>query len=660
VTVTVRGRWRAGLDRGLALFAETNRVRPSGWVGRLVASLSVAAVFVIGYLALFGFVTQHMQVALFLLLLLPVCFLTTTWSPNVERLTFVDYAFTAVSVAASLWFVVNEPRYANWLFGFAVPSTGDVLAGCALILLCIELCRRTIGPGLTSVLLVLLAYVAFGQFITGSFHHAPVSFFYFLEMQVIGIDGIFGSSLYVAASYAFLFVLFGNLYVASGGGQLFFDVAAALTGRAVGGPAKACVVSSGLYGMISGSPVADVATTGPVTIPIMRRIGISAERAGAIEAAASTGGSMLPPVMGAVAFLMSNFTGIPYFQICEYAALPAIGYYIGVFWLVHLEAVRLDLGRVPEDQIVGLRLALINNWPSIIPIVVLIWLLTSGYSPAYIAAGSAVSVVLSSWFSRQGAILPWRFVAACVATCYAMVPLTAAVAAAGIIIGSIELTGLSGKFTLLLFELSGGYLLSSLFFAALVLVLLGMGMPTVGVYIMGVALLAPVFVGKFALPTMPVHMFLLFYSCMSAITPPVAVAAFAAGSIAGANPFRLAPYACKLAVGGFVLPFYFLFNDGMLLQGGLVQIVSQTAIGFALVLTSSLALHGHVRQKPVAWLWRGGFVLLALLMGVPQPALQYAAVAAAAMAFFWLHREAQGAGAPVAEPAERGAQDSPI
>jgi TRAP transporter 4TM/12TM fusion protein len=436
---------------------------------------------------------------------------------------------------------------------------------------------------------------------------------------------------------------------------LFFDVAAALTGRAVGGPAKACVVSSGLYGMISGSPVADVATTGPVTIPIMRRIGISAERAGAIEAAASTGGAMLPPVMGAVAFLMSNFTGIPYYQICLYAALPAIGYYLGVFWLVHLEAVRLDLGRVPEQQIVGLRLALRNNWPSVIPIVVLIWLLVAGYSPAYIAAGSAVSVVLSSWFSRHGAIQPSRFIAACVETCHSMVPLVAAVAAAGIIIGSIELTGLSGKFTLLLFELSGGYLLSSLFFAAVVLVLLGMGMPTVGVYIMGVALLAPVFVGTFGLPTMQVHMFLLFYSCMSAITPPVAVAAFAAGAIAGANPFRLAPYACKLAVGGFVLPFYFVFNDGILLQGSLVEIVSQTAIGFALVMTVSLALHGYAQQKRMSSLWRAGFIAAAFLMAVPQPAVQYAAMAAACFGYFWLQREAQAGIARVAEPGERGA-----
>jgi TRAP transporter 4TM/12TM fusion protein len=644
---------RIALRGVLALAGETRRVRPAGLVGIAVALLSILAVLLISWLALFGTVTQHHQVALFLVLLLPVSFLTTTASSRVARLTAVDFALAAVALAASAWFVLNAERHDNWVTGFSVLSTGDLLAGTAMLVLCVELCRRAVGIGLTSVLFVLLAYVAFGQWIPGGFRHSGVAYDYFLEMQVIGTDGIFGAPLYVAASYAFLFVLFGNFYVLSGGGQLFFDVAAALTGRMVGGPAKACVVSSGLYGMISGSPVADVATTGPVTIAIMKRIGISAERAGAIEAAASTGGSMMPPVMGAVAFMMSNFTGIPYYLICVYAAVPAVLYYLGVFALVHFEAVRINLGRVPEEQIVGLRVALVRNWPRLIPIAVLIYLLVQGFSPAYIAAGSAVSVVLASWLTRD-AIGPRRFVEGCVETCHNMVPLVAAVAAAGIIIGSIELTGLSGKFTLLLFDLSGGYLISSLVLAALVLVLLGMGMPTVGVYIMGIALLAPVFIGKFGLPVMEVHMFILFYSCMSAITPPVAVAAFAAGAIAGANPFRLAPYACKLAVGGFVLPFFFLFNNGVLMQGSLAHIASNSLIGAMVVLAASLALHGHVRQRPLGLALRATFVLAALAMAVPQPIIQYAVATAAIALFAVLMR---GESARAVQPAERPAAE---
>ena len=634
-------RWRRAISHGMAVLGETRRVSPTGPLGALIALMSVLAVGVIGWFALFGTVTQQLQVLYYLLLLLPISFLTTTAHFRADRLSIVDYALAAISFLATLWFVINEPRYANWVTGFSALNFGDILAGTILFVLCLELSRRAVGFGLTAVLLVLLAYVAFGQHIPGSFSHAGISFRYFLEMQTIGTDGIFGDPVYVAAKYAFLFVLFGNLYVLSGGARLFFDVAAAITGRSVGGPAKACIVSSALYGTVSGSPVADVATTGPITIPIMKRIGMSAESAGAVEASSSIGGALLPPVMGAVAFLMADFTGTPYYLVAWYALLPSLGYYLGIFVLVHFEAVRLNLGRVPEEEIVGLRAALARNWPSIIPLAVLIWLLVGGYSAAYIAAGSALSVLLASWIRPESAIGPRSFVAACVDTCLAMVPLTAAVAAGGIIIGAIELTGLAGKFTLLLFQLSGGFLLPSLLMAGIVLILLGTGMPTTATYIMGVALLAPVFVGKFGLPVIEVHMFMLFYASLSAITPPVAVAAFAAAAIAGANPFRLAPYACMLSVGGFVLPFFFIFNPGILMQGSVAGILSDTVVASALVITAALVLHGFIRKRPISLLTRGIFALAAFAMAVPRPAIQYAAIAAAAGLYLFLLKAEQ-------------------
>jgi TRAP transporter 4TM/12TM fusion protein len=623
------------------VLGETRRVTPTGPLGILIAVLSVLAVFVVSWFALFATVTQQLQVLYYLLLLLPISFLTTTAHYRADRLSLLDYALAAIAFLATLWFVFNEPRYANWVTGFSSLTFLDILAGTVLFVLCIELSRRSVGFGLTAVLVILLAYVAFGQYIPGSFSHSGISYTYFLEMQTIGTDGIFGDPVYVAAKYAFLFVLFGNLYVLSGGAQLFFDVAAALTGRSIGGPAKACIVSSALYGTVSGSPVADVATTGPITIPIMKRIGMSAESAGAVEASSSIGGALLPPVMGAVAFLMSDFTGTPYYLVAWYALLPSLGYYLGIFVLVHFEAVRLNLGRVPEEEIVGLRIALARNWPSVIPLAVLIWLLVAGYSAAYIAAGSALSVILASWIRPQNGIGPRSFVTACVDTCLAMVPLTAAVAAGGIIIGAIELTGLAGKFTLLLFQLSGGLLVPSLFMAGVVLILLGTGMPTTATYIMGVALLAPVFVGKFGLPVIEVHMFMLFYASLSAITPPVAVAAFAAAAIAGANPFKLAPYACKLSVGGFVLPFFFIFNPGILMQGSVIGILSDTLVACALVITASVVLHGYIRKRPISVFSRAAFALAAFAMGVPRPALQYAAIVGVAALYFFLLKAEQ-------------------
>lgn len=642
-TPTARMRARATMIHAMELIGETQRVRPTGFTGVLVAVLSVVATLAITWYALWTYATQHYQVSVFLALLLPICFVTTTLHARVDIVTPVDWFLGVAGSAAAIWFALSEGRISNWMAGFSELETGDYVAGTTLVLLTIEICRRTVGIGLTGILFLLLAYVAWGHLLTGSFRHPAVSYPYFLEMQVITTDGIFGSPLYVAASYAFLFVLFGNFYVLSGGGQLFFDLGAALTGRMVGGPAKACVMSSGLYGSISGSPVADVATTGPVSIPIMKKIGIPAERAGAIEAAASTGGSMLPPVMGAVAFIMADFTGIPYLQICIYATLPALGYYFGVFLLVHFEAMRLNLPRLEESQIVGLRIALQRNWPSLVPLVVMMWLLTSGYSAAYVAAGSALSVIGASWFSTaENRIGPRKFVEGCVDTCMSSVPLAAAVAAAGMVIGCIELTGLSGKFTLLLFQLSGGYLVPSLMLSGVILILLGMGMPTTGVYIMGVALLAPVLTGKFGLPTMPVHMFLLFYACLSAITPPVAVANFAAASIAGANPFRLGPYAVKLAIGGFTLPFFFLFNNGILYLGSWSAVIWDTAAGFAMVFFASLALHGHVRRMAMPILARLGFAALGVAIVYPDKVVQAICILAGAVAFAALYRAARG------------------
>jgi TRAP transporter 4TM/12TM fusion protein len=625
----------------LELIDETHRVTPKGGIGIFLSTLSVIATLIISYYALFAHATQHFQIAVFLVLLLPICFLTTTLHPRIDHLTVWDWLLGAVSCAAAIYMALNGARYAEWMSGFSEVERGDAIAGTILILTTIEICRRTVGWGLTSVIFVLLVYSAFGQMLTGPFRHPGITYDYFIEMQMIGTDGIFGSPLYVAASYAFLFVLFGNFYVISGGGQLFFDLGAALTGRMAGGPAKACVLSSGLYGSISGSPVADVATTGPVSIPIMKKIGIPAERAAAIEAAASTGGSMLPPVMGAVAFMMADFTGISYAMVCLYATLPALGYYFGIYCFVHFEAERLNLAPLEESQIVGVKVALQRNWSSVLPIIVLVWLLVQGYSAAYVAAGSVVSVIVASWFaSREKRIGPKKFVEACLDTCLSSVPLAGSVAAAGLVIGCIELTGLSGKFTLLMFQLSGGYLISTLILSGIILVLLGLGMPTTGVYIMGVALLAPVLIGKFQLPVMPVHMFLLFYGCLSAITPPVAVANFAAAAIAGANPGKLSVYACKLAVGGFLLPFFFLFNPGIMLLGAWHEMIWHTAIGFILVFAAALLLHGYVVRRRLDFVQNTLLIGACALMLWPTLVAQAVGAVVAIVLFMWLRREA--------------------
>ncbi len=543
----------------------------------------------------------HLDIAVFMAVTFPIAFLTTTARRSRERLSWSDVALAALSFIAAMYYVVLDEKFLNWSRGFSQPNAADIAVGLLLLGLVVELCRRSTGWGLTTLVAVLLVFTVFGKWMPGALHHDNFGIVYFTEMMTITENGIFGAPLQVAATYAFLFVLFGSFYEKSGGGQLFFDLANAVTGRMRGGAAKACVTASGLYGSVSGSPTADVATTGPLTIPIMKKMGIPAARAGAIEATASSGGAMLPPVMGAVAFIMSDITGISYQSIAWASLLPALLYYYSIYLLVHNEAVRHNEPRLPEDQIVPLARALIGGWRHLLPLGALIALLVAGYTPVYVAAGATAAVIVLSWFHPPTAIGPRRFVQCCTDTITQLVPLVGAVAAAGVVVGAIEISALAGKFTLLINAISGGLLVPTLLLSAVFLILLGMGMPTPAVYIMGAALLAPVLRGVFNLPEMQVHLFMLYFACLSAITPPVAVANFAAGAIADVNPMALGPYAVKLAIGGFILPFYFLFNPGLNMQGGLVYILECTFFAIAMCTFASFAMQGYLGVRVIAW-----------------------------------------------------------
>jgi TRAP transporter 4TM/12TM fusion protein len=582
------------------------------WIGALSTVSGNAALWLAGYFPaewLFSFAAWaraftanwHRDIALFIAITFPIAFLTTTARKSRKRLAWTDVVLAAVSFAVGLYYIVLDDKFLNWSRGFSQPDAWDVTVGFTLLALVVELCRRSVGWGLTTLVLLLLVFTVFGEWMPGALRHENFGVPYFIEMMTIMENGIFGAPLEVAATYAFLFVLFGSFYEKSGGGQLFFDLAGAVTGRMRGGAAKACVTASGLYGSVSGSPTADVATTGPLTIPIMKKMGVPAARAGAIEATASSGGAMLPPVMGAVAFIMSDITNIPYAAICWASLVPAMLYYYSIYLLVHNEAVRHNEPRMAERDIVPLARALAGGWRHLLPLASLIALLVAGYTPVYVAAGATAAVIVLSWFHPPSAIGPRRFVVCCTETITQLVPLVGAVAAAGVVIGAIEISALAGKFTLLINTLSGGLLIPTLVLSALFLVLLGMGMPTPAVYIMGAALLAPVLRGVYHLPEMQVHLFMLYFACLSAITPPVAVANFAAGAIAGVNPMALGPYAVKLAIGGFILPFYFLFNPGLNMEGGGLYVLECMLFAVAMVTFASFAMQGYLGTRAIAW-----------------------------------------------------------
>lgn len=586
--------------RYVGFIGEGTRHRPGGFFGYVVVAMSVAISLYALWLGSIGTHPPLRYGMIFITVMLPLTFLTTTATERSTTLSVADVVLAIASLAIGVYLLANIDRYLRWIQGLTAPTIVETIAGIALVLLVIEATRRTVGLGLTLVVLALMAYTFFGQFLSGVFYHRPVNLDFFLTQQVFSDNGIFGAPVQVVATYAFLFVLFGNLFHKAGGGQFFFDIAAALTGRMTGGPAKACVTSSALYGSISGSPTADVATTGQVNIPLMKRVGYTSTFSGAVEATASSGGALLPPVMGAVAFLMAEFTGIPYSGIIKAAALSAVLYYVGVFLQVHHRTQRWGMGRLPSDQIVGIWVALKRGWHYLIPLFILVYYLVAGFTPSMIAVVAAGATLVISWFKRSTRIGPRDLIDAFTTTVHMLVSLAAAVAAAGLVIGSINLTGLAGKFTYLIFSITGGLLIPALMVAMVISILLGMGMPTPAVYVMAAALIAPPLL-DLGVPELQAHLFLLYFAAMSAITPPIAVAAFTAAPIANANPMSIGFLAVRLAIVGFIVPYIFVFRPGLLLQGSGLDILAAFVSGVITVFALAAAVEGWFGPGPLAW-----------------------------------------------------------
>jgi TRAP transporter 4TM/12TM fusion protein len=509
--------------------------------------------------------------------------------------------------------------------------------------LTIEITRRTTGLGLTTVVLIFVAYNFFGHLLGGVLQHGEIDWVHFIDIMVYTTDGIMGLPARVAATYAFMFVLFGVVLYAAKGAEFFYDFAAALSGGRPGGPAKVAVISSGMYGMISGSPTADVVTTGSVTIPVMKRLGYKSEVAAAIEVAASTGGSIMPPVMGSAAFIMAEYTGIEYRDIAIAAVLPALLYYVCVYGQVHFRAVRLGLGALDASQIPTLLSTLRKGSLFFVPLVVLVGALLYGYTPTMVAVYGTVSVIVVSWFQRHTRLGPHDLWQTLADTTYRIVPVAGATAAAGLVIAGLTMTGLAAKFAHVIYAVTDANQLTALLIGAALTIVLGCGMPTPSAYILAAVLMGPL-MNQLHIDPLPGHLFLLYFAVMSAVTPPVAVAAYAASAIADANPMAIAGHAVKLCLAAFVVPFVFVFGPELVWQGPLWK----TAITFgtaavALVFLSAaienytrwadtrwtrilLALGALCMITPMLWLTGIGIVIVAIAIGITRwrdrPAVQ--------------------------------------
>ena len=562
------------------------------------------------YINLFVIADPLVQGILFVSASYSLLFLGIGGSPTAgDKPTLIDWTLSALSFAAGVYFLLHSQEIRDRISLLDEFTTAQLFFGSSLLALTLEATRRTTGLGLTSVVVLFLLYNQFGSILPPPFGHGVSSYAYLLDVLVFTMDGLFGVPIEVVASYVFLFVLFGTLLSKAGGGDFFFNLAASLTGKSPGGPAKVAIISSGLYGTMSGSPTSDVVATGSITIPIMRKLGYQRRFAGAVEVAASTGGSAMPPIMGSAAFIMAEYTDTPYRDIVLAAIIPALLYYFGVFMQVHFRSVRYGLQPYAE-AVPPINHTLRSGWPYLIPIAVIVGILLAGYSPTFTAGAGIFAVVVGSSLTKRTRMSLWNLVEGLAETTARVLPVAGACAAAGLVIGGISMTGLGMKAASLILTVAANVDWLTLLIAAVVTIILGLGMPTPSAYILAAVLVGPA-LSKVGFPLLEGHMFLIYFAILSALTPPVAVAALAAAAIADEDPIRIALDAMRLAAVGFILPFAFLWNPAILGQGDGLSIVMACAGGLMAVLAIATAFEWPNTVGGKAWLWPMRGLLLA-------------------------------------------------
>jgi len=556
---------------------ESNYRIYSGFFAKFISALAIAfSVFQL-YTAIFGVLDAMLQRSIHLSFGLALIYLlypaSKKWSFN--KLHPLD-AFLAVAGALSPMYIIINYQKLVLRAGTATPL--DIVFGVIGILLVLEAARRVVGVPMVVIAVVFIIYAFIGPYIPGKLAHRGANFETLVQHLYYTTEGIFGIPIGVSSTFIFLFILFGAFLERTGLGQLFIDLANSVAGWAAGGPAKVAVISSALLGTVSGSSVANVVGTGSFTIPMMKRLGYKPEFAGAVEATASTGGQLMPPIMGAAAFLMAEFTGIPYSRIIGAAVVPAILYYFGVWAGVHFEAKKNGLRGLSREELPKLKNVITERGHLIIPLIAIIYLLVSGYTPMRAALWAIVLSIISSWLKKSTRIPPIEIVRALEAGARAALGVLAATACAGIIIGVVTLTGLGLKLGSVLVDIAGGKLIPTLFFTMLTSLILGMGVPTTANYVITSTITAPAVImllsrkaglDPYAVAPaniiLPAHMFAFYFGIIADVTPPVALAAFAGAGIAKANPMKTGLNASKLAIAAFLVPYIFVMNPQMLL-----------------------------------------------------------------------------------------------
>ncbi|TMH35825.1 MAG: TRAP transporter permease [Betaproteobacteria bacterium] len=668
-----------------AAFDETGVKRElKGLAWQIVAAaalvFSTYQLFIAAFSPLSSLVTRSLHVGF--LLLLSFLIYPIARSANRHRIAWYDALLAALGFGLAFYHWMFE---ADLIQRSGDPTTADLVVGSVVVVLVFEAARRVLGLALPIVCASFLAYGMFGQYLPSAIAHRGFGFDQIVGQLYLGTEGIYGIPTLVSATYIFLFILFGAFLEHAGMISLFNNIALGFVGHARGGPAKVAVISSGMMGMISGSGVANVLTVGQFTIPLMKRFGYSPIFAGAVEATSSMGGQIMPPVMGAVAFIMAETLNVPYVTIVKAAVIPAILYYLTAFCMVHLEAGRKGLHGLPKSECPNPLVAIRDKWYLMLPLAVLVFMLFDGFTPMFSGiVGLALTAMLilgvgiaSGFGSMLFRIVFWMILGFATASFFkygiwpiivvigllvaanlvvkggrstlkvmrgsmidgARQAITVGVACAivGVIIGVLTLTGAASNFASFVLEVGEKSLFLSLFLTMAVCLVLGMGIPTIPNYIITSAIAAPALL-TLGVPLIVSHMFVFYFGIMADLTPPVALAAFAAASIAKASPMRIGWKATHIAIAGFVIPYMAVYDPALMLQSG--TLLDTLYVVFKAVLAILLwggASIGYLRA-PLTWAERILATAAAFLLVVAVPWTDEAgfALCVAVAAWHWL------------------------
>lgn len=528
----------------------------------------------------------HVSITLFLIFMFYPC----SKKENIVT-KIIDVVCIVLSLVPFTYLKIN---FDEIIMRPGMPITSDIIVAGILIVLVIEATRRVSGPVLPILSIVFLLYAFLGNYLPGYFAHKGFTISEVLEYMYLTTEGIFGVPIGVSAQYLILFIIFGSFLLKSGVGDFITDLAIAIAGDKRGGPAQVAVLSSGLMGSINGAAVANVVTTGSFTIPLMKKIGYSSEFSGAVVAAASCGGQILPPVMGAAAFIMAEILGLQYINIVYAAIIPALLYYFGIFMTVYLRAVRLNLESLDKSEIPSLLDVLKKRFYLFLPLIVLVYLMIKGYSPTYAAFFAILLTIPVSWLNKNTRMDLKTIKEALITGVKNAVSVVSTCAIVGIVVGVSTQTGFGSKVAGGIIGLSGGSLVLTLLFTMLACLVLGMGMPSIPAYILTANMAAPALLQLGVSPLVS-HFFVFYFAIMANITPPVALASFAAAGISKGDINKTGIEGFKLALAGFVVPYMFVFNPVLLgLEATTFEIILSTITAVIGVASLTMAVEGYL------------------------------------------------------------------